>query len=51
MQEAETLGDRICIFDEGKIKALGNLSQLRKKYGAGYSLVVEPIDNNVDEMG
>ena len=50
MLEAETLGDRICIFSEGKIKALGSLSQLRQKYGAGYSLIVEPINKRVDDM-
>ena len=35
---------------EGAIEACGRLPELKRKFGAGYSLIVEPINNKVDEM-
>lgn len=33
LDEAERLSDRICMLDQGKVKALGKLDQLHKQYG------------------
>ena len=50
MRDAEELADRICILNGGKIEACGKLHELKRKYGAGFSLLVEPIDKSVEEM-
>ena len=40
MEEADVLGDRICIMSRGKIQALGSSIHLKKKFGTGYRLTV-----------
>jgi len=40
MDEADILGDRICIMKSGKVTALGSSIFLKTKFGAGYNLIV-----------
>ncbi|XP_045462662.1 phospholipid-transporting ATPase ABCA3-like isoform X2 [Harmonia axyridis] len=41
MDEADLLGDRIAIMAGGRLKCCGSSFFLKKKYGAGYNLVME----------
>ena len=50
MEEAESLGDRVCILKEGKVVACAHPNTLRKEHGAGYLMKVEPINNDTDDM-
>ena len=40
MDEADILGDRICIMAEGKIKCVGSSLFLKNRFGVGYNLVI-----------
>jgi ABC-type multidrug transport system ATPase subunit len=40
MEEADVLGDRVCIMSRGKIQALGSSIHLKQKFGTGYRLTV-----------
>lgn len=40
MDEADMLGDRICIMAEGKIQCCGSSLFLKRRFGAGYNLVL-----------
>ncbi|XP_022253456.1 ATP-binding cassette sub-family A member 3-like [Limulus polyphemus] len=40
MEEADILGDRIAIMSEGEIRCCGSPLFLKKKYGAGYHVVM-----------
>ena len=40
MDEADILGDRICIMAGGKVTALGSSIFLKSKFGMGYNLTV-----------
>ncbi|KAF9433181.1 ATP-binding cassette sub- A member 1 [Entomortierella beljakovae] len=44
MEEADILGDRICVMAHGRLRAIGNSIHLKNKFGAGYriSLVTDP---------
>nr|XP_022919055.1 ATP-binding cassette sub-family A member 3-like isoform X1 [Onthophagus taurus] len=51
MDEADLLGDRIAIISGGKLQCFGTSFFLKKKYGAGYSLVMEKKPNcNVNDI-
>jgi ATP-binding cassette, subfamily A (ABC1), member 3 len=41
MDEADLLGDRIAIMAGGKLQCCGSSFFLKKKYGAGYHLIME----------
>ncbi|KAJ3275448.1 ATP-binding cassette sub- A member 1 [Terramyces sp. JEL0728] len=44
MEEADVLGDQIVIMAKGRIRAVGNSSSLKTKFGVGYklSVITEP---------
>ncbi|KAI8357200.1 hypothetical protein B0O80DRAFT_446768 [Mortierella sp. GBAus27b] len=44
MEEADILGDRICVMAHGRLRAIGSSIHLKNKFGAGYriSLVTDP---------
>ncbi|KAG9307579.1 hypothetical protein G9A89_023144 [Geosiphon pyriformis] len=48
MEEADVLGDRICVMAHGRLRALGNSIHLKNRFGAGYrvSLVTHPQDSS-----
>ncbi|RIA85383.1 hypothetical protein C1645_781967 [Glomus cerebriforme] len=47
MEEADVLGDRICVMAHGKLRAIGNSIRLKNKFGGGYriSLVTRTEDS------
>ncbi|XP_044750000.1 phospholipid-transporting ATPase ABCA1-like isoform X2 [Coccinella septempunctata] len=45
MDEADLLGDRIAIMSGGELKCCGSSFFLKKKYGAGYHLVIDQLPN------
>ena len=40
MDEADILGDRICIMAEGAVKCCGTPLFLKNRFGVGYNLVI-----------
>lgn len=46
MDEADILGDRICIMADGKIKCCGSSLFLKNRYGVGYNLVIAKKTRN-----
>lgn len=51
MDEADLLGDRIAIMAGGKLQCCGTSFFLKKKYGAGYHLIMDKSKNcDVNEI-
>ncbi|GFT46512.1 ATP-binding cassette sub-family A member 3 [Nephila pilipes] len=51
MDEAEAIGDRIGIIDEGELQCFGSTAFVKKLYGAGYHLIIEIEDScNVTQV-
>ncbi|KAK4876911.1 hypothetical protein RN001_009417 [Aquatica leii] len=51
MDEADLLGDRIAIMAGGKLQCCGSSFFLKKKYGAGYRLIMEKLPTcNVSDV-
>ena len=48
MDEADVLGDRIGIMQDGKLVTVGSSLFLKKRYGAGYNLTVVRDQENFD---
>ena len=42
LEEADELSDRICIMSHGKLLALDTSYNIKKQFGVGYNLYVEP---------
>lgn len=40
MDEADILGDRICIMAEGEIQCCGSSLYLKNRFGVGYQLTI-----------
>ena len=38
MEEADALGDEICMFHNGRVAAIGDSLYLKRAYGAGYQI-------------
>ncbi|KAG0299917.1 ATP-binding cassette sub- A member 1, partial [Dissophora globulifera] len=49
MEEADILGDRICVMAHGRLRAIGNSIHLKNKFGAGYriSMVTDPSNTEL----
>ncbi|KAG5679218.1 hypothetical protein PVAND_008802 [Polypedilum vanderplanki] len=51
LNEADVLGDRIAIMNEGQLKTIGTSFFLKKKFGSGYQLIIIKKPNfNVDKI-
>ncbi|ORX75187.1 hypothetical protein BCR32DRAFT_225276 [Anaeromyces robustus] len=50
MEEADALGDNIIIMSNGIIKAIGDTTYLKKKFGNGYHISVIVDQNNVENL-
>ncbi|XP_037074307.1 ATP-binding cassette sub-family A member 3-like [Pollicipes pollicipes] len=51
MEEADLLGDRIAIMADGKVQCCGSSLFLKRKYGAGYHMVIVKEEGcNVDKI-
>lgn len=44
MDEADILGDRICIMADGQTRCCGSSLFLKKRFGVGYKLVIAKKD-------
>ncbi len=42
IEEADELSNRICIMSQGKLLALDTSTNIKKRYGVGYNLMIEP---------
>lgn len=42
IEEADELADRVCIMSHGKIIALGTPNTIKRKFGVGYNVFIEP---------
>ena len=42
LEEADELADRICIMSHGKLLALDTPFNIKKRFGVGYNLLIEP---------
>lgn len=41
IEEADILADRVCIMSHGKVIALDTPSEIKRKFGVGYNLIIE----------
>lgn len=47
LEEADELADRICIMTKGQLLALDTPYNIKKQFGVGYKLMIEPkIEKN-----
>lgn len=46
IEEADVLSNRICVMDHGKLIALDTPSNIKRRFGVGYNLYLEPINLN-----
>ena len=51
MEEADELADRICIMTKGQLLALDKPDQIKKQFGVGYKLLIEPRDDDQANEG
>ena len=42
LEEADELADRICIMTKGQLLALDKPENIKKQFGVGYKLLIEP---------
>ncbi|ORX68901.1 P-loop containing nucleoside triphosphate hydrolase protein [Anaeromyces robustus] len=50
MEEADALGDDICIMSRGFVKAIGNSIHLKNKFGNGYRISVLVDSENMENL-
>ena len=50
IEEADELSDRICIMSQGKLLALDTAMNIKKRFGVGYNLVLEPKESGLNGM-
>ena len=50
MEEADILGDRICIMARGNVRAIGSSIRLKQKFGAGYAISVSTKVGSTSQM-
>lgn len=53
LEEADELADRICILTKGQLLALDKPEGIKKQFGVGYKLIIEPKYDqiNIDAFG
>ena len=50
MEEADELADRIMIMTHGKLLALDTPNNIKKQFGVGYKLIIEPNQHSKGEF-
>lgn len=43
IEEADVLSNRICVMDHGKVIALDTPNNIKRRFGVGYNVLMEPI--------
>jgi ABC-type multidrug transport system ATPase subunit len=46
IEEADVLSNRICVMDHGKLIALDTPNNIKRRFGVGYNVLMEPIQAN-----
>lgn len=46
LEEADELADRVCIMSQGKVVTLDTPHGIKKQFGVGYNLYLEPKNPN-----
>ena len=49
LEEADELSDRICIMSHGRLLALDTAFNIKKQFGVGYNLYIEP-KNDINRL-
>lgn len=44
IEEADVLSNRICVMSHGKIIALDTPSNIKRRFGVGYNVFLEPVN-------
>ena len=47
IEEADVLSNRICVMSHGKIIALDTPNNIKRRFGVGYNVFLEPINANL----
>ncbi|KAI8894545.1 hypothetical protein BC833DRAFT_604469 [Globomyces pollinis-pini] len=50
MEEADVLGDRVCVMSKGRLRAINNSIALKNKFGAGYRVSVVTDQKEADKV-
>lgn len=50
MEEADILGDRVCVMSHGKIQALGTTLSMKNKHGSGFKISIVAKDGKAAEV-
>jgi ABC-type multidrug transport system ATPase subunit len=50
MEEADVLGDRVCVMAKGRLRAIDNSIALKNKFGAGYRVSVVTTTQNASKV-
>ena len=50
MEEADILGDRICIMARGNVRAIGSSIRLKQRFGAGYAISVSTRNDSTSSQ-
>jgi ABC-type multidrug transport system ATPase subunit len=48
LEEADELADRVCIMTKGKLLALDKPENIKKQFGVGYKLLIEPKSDQIN---
>lgn len=48
IEEADVLANRICVMSHGKVIALDTPNNIKRRFGVGYNVFIEPV--NVNDM-
>ena len=48
LEEADELADRICILTKGQLLALDKPDEIKKQFGVGYKLIIEPKTDQIN---
>jgi ABC-type multidrug transport system ATPase subunit len=46
IEEADVLSNRICVMSHGKVIALDTPNNIKRRFGVGYNVFLEPINQN-----
>ena len=50
IEEADELAEQVCIMANGKVVVLDTPQNIKHKYGVGYTLIVEQLENNKQDL-
>jgi len=48
LEEADELADRVCIMTHGKLLQIDSPDNIKKQFGVGFKLIIEPKADKID---